>query len=417
MKHPNLLTGTVIIGLLASITRLSATLGGGGPLDPPGAPQVMMKTLQEIEPRHLIISLPHTITEPGSYYIAKDLVGVAGQNGITIEADDVTLDLGGWSLVGVPNSVDGIFSTNHHNLVIRNGTIRSWGDDGIDFTQAGACKVEDMNIRLNTGQGLAINTGSQVTRCIVYGNGKAGITTSNGVQVYDCISGGNGGHGIAAGTSSVIRGCYAAGNSGIGITGGFVESLTVLDCAANDNKVGGIMAPARSLVRNCQVWRNYATGIFADKGSTVIGCTAGFNDSHGIQVGAGSTLNSSCSSSNSGNGFTLGDFSTISGCTARSNAVDGIYADSKCVITGNTVSGHLFGAGIHVLRHKSRLEGNAADDNRRGFYVEGPSNLVVKNSASDNLLNYDIAAGNHDALVITPGSAFVSSAPWANFSH
>jgi hypothetical protein len=392
-------------------------LGGGGPLDPPGPPAVMMKTLEEIEPRKLIVSLPHTITEPGSYYIAKDLLGVAGQHGITIAADNVTLDLGGWSLVGVPGSLAGIYATNQHDIVIHNGTIRLWGGDGIDFAQAGACKLEDLRIRHNEGRGLIVNTDSQVLRCITQSNGADGIATSNGVQIYDCVSGINGGHGIAAGTSSIIRGCYAAGNEGVGIVGGLVESLTVLDCSANDNKRGGIMAPARSLVRNCQTWRNQATGIFADKGSTVIGCTSGYNDSHGIEVGAGSVLTSSAASSNSQNGFMLGDSTSITGCTSRSNAVDGIHVENKCIVTGNIVSGHWTGAGIHVMRHKSRVESNSADDNRRGYYIEGRFNLVVKNSASDNGINYDIGVGNHDALVITPGSAFVSDAPWANFTH
>jgi hypothetical protein len=402
---------------LISANHLAAALGGGGPLTPPGPPAVLMKTLEEIEPRKLIISLPHTITEPGSYYIAGDLSGVAGQNGITIDADHVTLDLGGWSLVGVAGSFDGIFSTNHHDLVIRRGTVRGWGDDGIDFTQAGACRLEEVTLQYNAGRGLSVNTDSQVIRCIAQSNGKEGITTSNGVQVYDCIAGVNGSHGIACGTSSVIRGCYAEQNGGAGIIGGLVESLTVLDCAANDNKLGGIIAPRRSLVRNCQVWHNSATGIFADKGSTVIGCTAGTNALHGIDVGEGSVVSASSSSLNAGSGFNLGDRSRISGCNAISNTVDGITVDYQCVISDNTVSGHVTGAGIHAIHHRNRIEANAADDNRRGFHVEGRSNLVVRNSAAGNGLDYDIAPGNQDALVISPGSGFVNSEPWANFRH
>jgi parallel beta-helix repeat protein len=404
-------------GLLLTNHNLLAALGGGGPLTPPGPPAVMMKTLEEIEPRRLIVSLPQTITEPGSYYIATNLTGVAGQNGITIDADSVTLDLGGWSLIGVGGSLDGIFSTNHHHIVVRHGNVGGWGDDGIDFTQAGACRIEDMSIHGNAGGGLIVNTDSQVIRCIVQANGKEGIATSNGVEVYDCVSGINGGHGIACGTSSLVRGCYANGNAGAGIVGGLVESLTVLDCAVNDNKGGGIVAPRRSLVRNCQAWRNQASGIFADEGSTVIGCTSGTNSLHGIETGRGSTLENSSASLNAGSGFSLGDYSRISGCTALSNAVDGIRVNNKCLVRDNTVSGHITGAGIHALQHRNRLESNSADDNRRGLHVEGRLNVVVKNSAAENGLDYDIAPGNQDALVISPGSAFVNNEPWANFRH
>jgi hypothetical protein len=404
-------------GLLLTTHSLLAALGGGGPLTPPGPPEVMMKTLEEIEPRQLIISLPHTITEPGSYYIATNLTGVVGQNGITIGADSVTLDLGGWSLTGVGGSLDGVFSTNHHHIVIRNGNVRSWGDDGIDFTQAGACRMQDLNINGNAGRGLIVNTDSQVIHCIAQSNGKEGIATSNGVEVYDCVTGINGGHGIACGTSSLVRGCYSAGNAGAGIIGGLVESLTVLDCAVNDNKLGGIIVPRRSLVRNCQAWRNQATGIFADEGSTVIGCTSGTNSLHGIETGRASTVESSSASLNAGSGFSLGDYSRIHGCTALSNVVDGIRVDNKCFVTDNTVAGHRNGVGIHALHHRSRLENNSADDNRRGFHIEGRLNVVVKNSAADNVLDYDIAPGNQDAQVISPGSAFVNNEPWANFRH
>jgi len=413
----NPMSCTAAMALLLSANTLPAALGGGGPLNPPGPPAVMMKTLQEIEPRHLIVSLPHTISAPGSYYIATDLTGVAGQNGITIDADNVTLDLGGWSLIGVAGSLDGIFSTNHHFLVVRHGNVRGWGDDGIDFTQAGACRIEHVNLHANSGIGLIVNTDSHVNHCIAQANGQGGIATSNGVEVNDCVAGINGGHGIACGTSSLIRGCYAAGNSGAGIVGGLVESLTVLDCVVNDNKGGGIVAPRRSLVRNCQAWRNQASGIFADEGSTIIGCTSGTNALHGISTGPGATVNSSSASQNVGSGFSLGAHSSITGCTALSNVVDGITVSNKCVVTANTVSGHVTGAGIHAIEHRNRIEGNAADENRRGYHIEGRNNVVVKNSAADNPVDYDIAPGNKDALVISPGSAFVSNEPWANFRH
>jgi len=413
----NSVSCSAVMVLILSANTLSAALGGGGPLNPPGPPAVMMKTLQEIEARHLIVSLPHTVTAPGSYYIATDLTGVAGQNGITIAADNVTLDLGGWSLIGVAGSLDGIFSTNHHYLVVRHGNVRGWGGDGIDFTQAGACRIEDVTLHSNAGIGLIVNTDSHVNHCIAQANGQEGIVTSNGVEVNDCVAGINGGHGIACGTSSLIRGCYSAGNIGAGIIGGLVESLTVLDCVVNDNKAGGIVAPRRSLVRNCQAWRNQFSGIFADEGSTIIGCTSGTNALHGISTGPGSTVTSSSASRNVGSGFSLGAHSSITGCTALSNAGDGIIVSNKCVVTANTVSGHLTGAGIHAIEHRNRIEGNAADENRRGYHIEGRNNLVVKNSAADNLVDYDIAPGNKDALVISPGSAFVNNEPWANFRH
>ena len=51
-----------------------------------------------------ITKLPYTISEPGSYKVMADLVGIAGSHGITIDSSNVTLDLNGFSLHGVGGS-------------------------------------------------------------------------------------------------------------------------------------------------------------------------------------------------------------------------------------------------------------------------------------------------------------------------
>ena len=58
-----------------------------------------MKTLDQVEPRTPISSLPFTIAAAGSYYLTGNLTGGAG-GGITIGASGVTLDLMGYELVG-----------------------------------------------------------------------------------------------------------------------------------------------------------------------------------------------------------------------------------------------------------------------------------------------------------------------------
>src|SRR5262245_28247040 len=88
--------GLAVIGIVAH----------GGPLPPPVGPvDHVYKTLQEVEPRTAISSLPYTINTPGSYYLTKDLTGLAAQNGIMINSSNVTLDLRGFSLVGVAGSL------------------------------------------------------------------------------------------------------------------------------------------------------------------------------------------------------------------------------------------------------------------------------------------------------------------------
>jgi hypothetical protein len=58
-----------------------------------------------------------------------------------------------------------------------------------------------------------------------------------------------------------------------------------------------------------------------------------------------------------------------------------------------------------------------ATTNPRGIDVDAGGNLIVRNDSSNNTTNYDIAAGNINANVETPGANFVLTRPWANFIH
>ena len=50
--------------------------------------------------------VPLVIANGGSYVLTEDLAGSSGQNGITINADNVTLDLNGFQLSGGGGSLD-----------------------------------------------------------------------------------------------------------------------------------------------------------------------------------------------------------------------------------------------------------------------------------------------------------------------
>ena len=52
-------------------------------------------------------------------------------------------------------------------------------------------------------------------------------------------------------------------------------------------------------------------------------------------------------------------------------------------------------------------------DNDRGIDVDVTGNLIVKNSASGNTTNYDIAAGNKTGTISTDPT---TAGPWDNFS-
>ena len=75
-----------------------AALFAQGPLTPPGAPAPTMKTLAQIEARTPIAGPGAvTISASGSYYLTTN-INVATGDAITITADNVTLDLNGFTI-------------------------------------------------------------------------------------------------------------------------------------------------------------------------------------------------------------------------------------------------------------------------------------------------------------------------------
>jgi hypothetical protein len=180
------------------------------------------------------------ISQPGSYCLESNVVGVAGKNGIRIDADNVTLDLAGFAVLGVGNSLNGIKINGHFHIVIRNGSISGWSGHGLDGTSGALSRIEDLRTDANGGNGLVINSGSQVNNCVAAQNTGVGIAVSNNVLVTGCVSSLNGGHGFGLGTACTIKSCLAFGNTGAGITTGGVNYLTVIDCNANTNTAVGL---------------------------------------------------------------------------------------------------------------------------------------------------------------------------------
>src|SRR5688500_16211511 len=97
-----------------------------GSLTPPTGPAPSMKTLGQIEPRVAIESLPYQITRGGAYYVTTNLTVLNGTAGISIQASDVTLDLGGFTIKGEPTSKEAVLvAAGIQNVFVRNGFITS----------------------------------------------------------------------------------------------------------------------------------------------------------------------------------------------------------------------------------------------------------------------------------------------------
>ncbi len=363
----------------ACCTVLASALLVAGPINPPpGAVSSSLKTLFEVEPRTPISSTTtpgdadsmFRIDKPGSYYLLDDLAGVNAKHAIEIASSGVTLDLGGFDLVGIAGSLDGVSvtATTPRHIVVRNGSVREWGGDGIDLGTAEYCRVERIIATGNSGTGIARGASSLIDQCTASQN-ITGFLLGVGSTITRCIASANTSHGISASTSA-----------------------TILDTTATSNALNGISAGA---------------------GATIAGCTATLNADHGIACGSAGTIRD---------------------CHTRDNQNDGIRFSDSCLVTGNHCTGNGAGvgggAGIHATGSDNRIDANNSIGSTLGLKVDGVTNLIIRNTCSAATPpTWDIALGNHVAPINQAGSnaaailgnnytgSLGSTDPNANFSY
>jgi len=202
------------------VTALALGLLTAGELEPPVPPGTpTMKPLPDLEPRHAIWAgmLPLTITQDGSsWYLAESITTTGG--GITIAANDVTIDLMGHRLEGGTGIGirDDAATAQRAGTTIKNGCVRNWGSHGIslDF-RATVINVSAME---NVGNGIQISE---------YG------------RFIDCRATFNSGHGLDVGGKAYVSGCQTHFNSenGILMNDGFVVNVSAVGNYRNGIRV------------------------------------------------------------------------------------------------------------------------------------------------------------------------------------
>ena len=431
---------------------------GQGSLTPPGPPGPTMKSLAQIEPRTPISSVPFSITVPGSYYFTTNLSGVLATNGITIQTDDVSLDLNGFSLVGNRESLAGILVAGaRRNIAIRNGTVRNW-TAGIAAETSTHCRFESLHVSSNGGAGISVGANSTVVGCAAYSNDGNGITADRESIVRDCIARDNIQHGIQVGFGSQVWGCTASLNSEHGMvldrncrvanSSAFNNSRTGIsgreDCQIShsstaNNKESGIGMGANSVVNNCSSTSNLSSGIVAGDGGKVTASAASYNGQIGILVGTGATVDQSTASFNKDHGIVAGSDShlmnsqasknqkmgiradsgsNVRACTTQRNGGDGIVVSSECTVASNNCHGNFNArdaSGIHVTGTDNCIKENNVTSNDRGVTVDVSGNIVFKNTAANNTINYFIVGPQSLAPIFKDKAPLEVTNPWTNF--
>ncbi len=257
---------------------------------------------------------PVSITVPGSYRLTSDLVHnpQAGPL-IIVDANHVTLDLNGFSLVGGAScgaaggictpigqaGFDGVYAnTGAHNLTVRNGVVRGVIGAGLEL-QGLAARVIDVRVIGNANGGARIGPYCSLSGVFALSNGTDGIYIAEGCALTNSTANGNRLDGIEvtgpAGGGSSVRESVAVGNGGRGIAvcGGAVVS----DNEVSRNLIGIEIGTGNSLTTNCtavgEVKNNRVAtngdGVFVSYGASahLVGNTILGNYGTGLKVDGG----------------------------------------------------------------------------------------------------------------------------------
>lgn len=252
--------------ILACAVVVAAGAAGlliAGPLNPPAGPiEASFKTLTDVEPR-IAISQDNTpgsgtsvfqITQPGSYYLTGNVQVPPSKNGILINASRVTIDLNGFSVQGAANSADGItFVGSAVQITVKNGSISTCGQAGIDLSGAPLSRVSNVTAYGNKYYGIAVSNASQVEDCIATNNVAGGFVSDGGATFTRCSAFWNK-NGFVGDVSDLFDTCRAESNTGIGIYLG--NDSRVSHCTVTGNTAQGIICAADDWVTGCTVHSN-----------------------------------------------------------------------------------------------------------------------------------------------------------------
>jgi parallel beta-helix repeat protein len=256
-----------VLALGSILTFLAFCMAGDSDVGMPPEPPI----LAEAQP---IPSLPYTINQPGSYYFTQNLTHTDRYtNAIEVNADNVTIDLAGYSLIGpsaTSGTSNGIHMNGRRNVEIRNGTITGFGNNGVyeeNQNDAKGHRVTGVRVVSNGGNGILLAGGGHLItsctaslNCLAEGDWWGGIRCGYEATVTCNVVNANSSSGIVTDGGCMISENTIAGNSGVGINAFYGCTVTRNTISGNFH---GIYANADGILvkENTVRWTQDA-GIF-----------------------------------------------------------------------------------------------------------------------------------------------------------
>lgn len=261
----------------------------------------------EISDCTVIKSVPMKIQKSGTYCFKSDL-GTLQSTGkaISIEADNVTIDLNGYRLIGPATNpqrlIFGIYSNGRNNITIRNGKIEGFFTaitHDKNLTGTGHL-IENLHIDSSRLSGISLGAALSIIRNNIItntGNG-AGNLDTKGIVVYDSedilVTGNY--IGFAAGTKNT---------SGIWlqtISGGEISGNTITNLVGTAKVIGVSFSVSENLlIMNNRIINPKGAHSTAGVGEPLSG-SSGINCINNIAIGFPVVANKGCNYSNGNQG-------------------------------------------------------------------------------------------------------------------
>ena len=325
-----------------------------------------LATMGVVSAASIPITGPTTISVPGNYYLANDIVNSDVPIGITITAPNVVLDGKGKKIDGIDNSgTMGIQVFNAgmtlFNVIIKNVIITDWGT-GIRTSDVKNSQIDSVTVKSGVNNGISLwgSTRNTVKNCIVDQNTWSGIylwATSNSNTLTGNTVTGSERNGIAIQSSHNNE---ILNNKVLNTIGGGIYLYDTSNFnTITGNTITGATGPGMSIKRSSDnfVYKNTLK-----------------NTGGGIAVHVGANNNE------------------ISQNTVINTTLNGIivYDDSQNnVLVGNTLEKNVVGIRLSSANRNTVINNLVKDNVDQGISLQGSgSNVIVNNYFYNNQNSY-----------------------------
>lgn len=224
------------------------------------------------------------IKNPGYYYVTGDrTMADTSTTSIEITCNDVTLDLGGYTLrnLGTSGNGCGVYGDKVSNIEVRNGSISTSPQSGIYFvgpSDPGENNIRIIDVRVTMARfGIVLQNinSALIDRCTV-DHAIQGISVMGGVAtvVSNCVISNTSGDGLTSySTHGVVKNCVVSDAASFGIN---LDKSDAVDCQINSCNLSkksdraGIQIQESGSIRNCVIRDCYIASISASIGHFVI---------------------------------------------------------------------------------------------------------------------------------------------------